>query len=136
MMSVLRDYYCKAHGLFEAFEPECPQGCKGECVQKIPSAPALLSPRTRFMGELTKDMAARFQVGDFQRGPRFEDYAGNFVTKEQLPQMLSQRTAEVNQMMPERMAEELASGFGKVKAPDLREKTIVVQDPENLQMKI
>ena len=28
-MAILRDYYCESHGVFEAWEPECPmKHCK------------------------------------------------------------------------------------------------------------
>jgi len=41
-MAVLKEYICKAHGIFEAFDAACPYGCKGTMVERdFRSAPSV-----------------------------------------------------------------------------------------------
>ena len=128
-MAVLNDWFCKAHGKFESFDGACPYGCSGT-AQKMISAPAILSSKTRFTSALTADLAARYSISDFEKTPG----AGAGATWMDAKSAISNRSNEIQSMMPERMAEELAVGIGKIKPPDMREATQVIKDPENLQI--
>ena len=57
-MPALNDYICAVHGKFDSFTGKCPHGCGKELVQKILSAPALLSGRTRSIDKTVRDLAS------------------------------------------------------------------------------
>ena len=72
-MAVLNDYRCKAHGVFESFEPKCPKGCTGGAVEKlILKAPGFLSAKTKEMKALTNVALDRLGRGGMHEPVRGE----------------------------------------------------------------
>ena len=56
-MPALHDYICAVHGKFDSFNGKCPHGCGKELVQKVFSAPALISSRTKNIDKTVRDLA-------------------------------------------------------------------------------
>jgi hypothetical protein len=133
-MAVLNDYLCKAHGVFEAFEPKCPHGCVGGSVQKVYlQAPGMISNRTRFSDALGKDIAVRHEISDFGNYRKAEDYNHLWTDQSKIQTMLSTQ-ASISQSMPERMVEDATRLIGKIQPPAMRDKEIRIADPENLKI--
>lgn len=70
-MPITKEYRCKAHGPFEAFEPKCPGGkCpKSWIVQEIRTAPAYRrSGKMRFIDDQLKGIARDAGLSDMRTG--------------------------------------------------------------------
>lgn len=61
----LREYFCKAHGEFEAYAPTCPAGCPASFVkQEIRTAPAIRSGSTKHTDTTIRNLAADYGLTD------------------------------------------------------------------------
>lgn len=66
-MSVLNDYKCKMHGVFESFERRCPYGCSRAFVSLIfNKAPAFGSQRTSNIDRELKLLAQDYNLPDIR----------------------------------------------------------------------
>jgi hypothetical protein len=74
-MSVLHDYQCLAHGVFESFEAVCPHGCAAAFVRIVfLKPPSIQHNRTKVADAAIKGLAADFGLTDIRN-----DKAGGSV---------------------------------------------------------
>lgn len=77
-MGVLKEYFCAAHGAFEAIVkqdemPKCPRGCSKRFVKReFRTAPGYRSTVTRATDGMVKDIAHDFGLSDMKTDPRGE----------------------------------------------------------------
>lgn len=64
-MSVLHDYQCKAHGIFESMTGRCPHGCVDSFVDKVfLKAPGGISGATRAVDKNLGSLAADYTMSN------------------------------------------------------------------------
>lgn len=78
-MAVLRDYKCKEHGYFEAWEPLCPKGCTENIKKVILQAPRLMSDKTKKNDKTLKNLADDFGMTNIKSTKPGENQAGYFT---------------------------------------------------------
>lgn len=108
-LSVLHDYSCMAHGVFESMTGKCPHGCSQSFVNKIfLQAPGLKSARTKNIDKTFQNLANDFKLTDMnnQNGTsavvRPDPMAAH--RREQLENQLMGKLGDTSQawkMMPE-----------------------------------
>jgi hypothetical protein len=75
-MSVLHDYQCLAHGVFESFEAKCPFGCSAAFVRLVfLKPPAIQHNRTKVADAAIKGLAADFGLTDVKN----DKYGGSVM---------------------------------------------------------
>lgn len=68
-MSVLNDYECKMHGVFEAFERKCPSGCSRRFVSQVfLKAPGTRSYNTARIDRELNHIAKDYGLTDIRAG--------------------------------------------------------------------
>lgn len=139
-MPVLNDYRCKAHGIFEAFEPKCPHGCTGVVVEKVwLTAPSYQSQGTRNIHAMTKELAQNAGRSDVR-----QPYAGEAqpLPSQRIIDQASQQGFSHWQPMtnlggynlnPIR-GERVGAPVGRDHVTPITSVTKVMRDPENLQV--
>jgi hypothetical protein len=66
-MSVLHDYLCPSHGLFESYEPECPiKFCTAELNMVFLKPVAVKSDKTKQADRNLRGLAQDFQMSDIK----------------------------------------------------------------------
>ena len=66
-MAVLKDYYCDAHGIFEAWEAKCPmKNCKGELSVVFLKPVGLKSDKTKKTDKTVKQLAIDYDMTDIK----------------------------------------------------------------------
>jgi len=76
-MSVLHDYLCASHGLFESYEPECPiKFCTAELNMVFLKPVALKSDKTKQADRQLKGLAQDFQMSDIKSTRSGDTQAG------------------------------------------------------------
>ena len=76
-MSVLHDYLCASHGLFESYEPECPiKFCTAELNMVFLKPVALKSDKTEQADRQLKGLAQDFQMSDIKSTRSGDTQAG------------------------------------------------------------
>jgi len=66
-MAVLKDYYCKTHGIFEAWEAKCPmKNCKGELSVVFLKPVGLKSDKTKKTDKTVKQLAIDYDMTDIK----------------------------------------------------------------------
>lgn len=53
-MAVIREFFCPAHGDFEAFDPVCPHGCTVKSERVFLTPPAYHNGKTRFTDRMVE----------------------------------------------------------------------------------
>lgn len=84
---ILREYRCKAHGDFEAWDDgdvQCPsKGCQWEITQVFTKAPGMISRNTRNKDVILKDIAKGLNATDMSN--KDGNFSFNKATKGQTP---------------------------------------------------
>jgi len=76
-MSVLHDYLCASHGLFESYEPECPiKFCTAELNMVFLKPVALKSDKTKQADRNLRGLAQDFQMSDIKSTREGDTQAG------------------------------------------------------------
>jgi len=66
-MAVLKDYYCNAHGIFEAWEAKCPmKNCKGELSVVFLKPVGLKSDKTKKTDKTVNQLAIDYDMTDIK----------------------------------------------------------------------
>lgn len=66
-MAVLKDYYCDAHGIFEAWEAKCPmKNCKGELSVVFLKPVGLKSDKTKKTDRTVNQLAIDYDMTDIK----------------------------------------------------------------------
>ena len=86
-MAILRDYYCENHGIFEAWEAECPMKmCKGTISVVHLKPVGTRSARTKKADESLKGLAQDFQMTDIKATREGEHQTGYLTRNNTLSQ--------------------------------------------------
>ena len=81
-MGILRDYYCTNHGIFEAWEPECPMKlCKGEISVVHLKPVGTRSPKTSATDKNLKQLAIEYDMTDIKSTKAGEHQTGYMKRK-------------------------------------------------------
>ena len=84
-MAILRDYYCTNHGIFEAWEPECPMKlCKGEISVVHLKPVGTRSPKTSATDKNLKQLAIEYDMTDIKSTKAGEHQTGYMKRKNKL----------------------------------------------------
>ena len=84
-MGILRDYYCTNHGIFEAWEPECPMKlCKGEISVVHLKPVGTRSPKTSATDNNLKQLAIEYDMTDIKSTKAGEHQTGYMKRKNKL----------------------------------------------------
>ena len=76
-MSVLHDYLCESHGLFESYEPQCPiKFCTAELNMVFLKPVALKSDKTKQADRHLRGLAQDFQMSDIKSTREGDTQAG------------------------------------------------------------
>jgi len=66
-MGILRDYYCESHGVFEAWEPECPMKHCNSTISIIHLKPVgMKSDKTKKTDKTVKQLAIDYDMTDIK----------------------------------------------------------------------
>lgn len=86
-MAILRDYFCESHGLFEAWEPQCPMKmCKAQISIVHLKPVGTKSDRTKRADESLKGLAKDFQMTDIKSTRAGEHQTGYLTRNNELSQ--------------------------------------------------
>lgn len=96
-MGILRSYNCKKHGYFDAWEPECPHGCK-EVVQVFLKPFSIKSGRTKHADATLKGLAQDFGMTNIQSTREGEAQKG-YHTRNNTPVEKNKGYEAVEQVM-------------------------------------
>ena len=84
-MAILRDYYCTNHGIFEAWEPNCPMKlCKGEISVVHLKPVGTRSPKTSATDKNLKQLAIEYDMTDIKSTKAGEHQTGYMKRKNKL----------------------------------------------------
>jgi len=84
-MAILRDYYCTNHGIFEAWEPDCPMKlCKGEISIVHLKPVGTRSPKTSATDNNLKQLAIEYDMTDIKSTKAGEHQTGYMKRKNKL----------------------------------------------------
>ena len=84
-MAILRDYYCTNHGIFEAWEPDCPmKHCKGEISVVHLKPVGTRSPKTSATDKNLKQLAIEYDMTDIKSTKAGEHQSGYMKRKNKL----------------------------------------------------
>jgi hypothetical protein len=76
-MAVLKDYYCESHGIFEAWEPQCPmKHCKSEISVVFLKPVGLKSDKTKKTDKTVKQLAIDYDMTDIKTTKEGEHQTG------------------------------------------------------------
>ena len=84
-MAVLRSYQCVKHGYFDAWEAECPHGCK-KVTQVFLKPFSIKSDRTKGADKTLKGLASNFQMTNI-KSTREGDYQTGYHTRNNKPEL-------------------------------------------------
>lgn len=84
-MAILRDYYCTNHGIFEAWEPDCPmKHCKGEISVVHLKPVGTRSAKTSATDNNLKQLAIEYDMTDIKSTKAGEHQSGYMKRKNKL----------------------------------------------------
>jgi len=84
-MAILRDYYCTNHGIFEAWEPDCPMKlCKGDISVVHLKPVGTRSPKTSATDKNLKQLAIEYDMTDIKSTKAGEHQTGYMKRKNKL----------------------------------------------------
>ena len=84
-MAILRDYYCTNHGIFEAWEPDCPMKlCKGEISVVHLKPVGTRSAKTSSTDKNLKQLAIDYDMTDIKSTKEGEHQSGYMKRKNKL----------------------------------------------------
>jgi hypothetical protein len=84
-MAILRDYYCTNHGIFEAWEPDCPmKHCKGKISVVHLKPVGTRSPKTSATDNNLKQLAIEYDMTDIKSTKAGEHQSGYMKRKNKL----------------------------------------------------
>jgi hypothetical protein len=83
-MAVLRSYQCTKHGYFDAWEAECPHGCK-KVTQVFLKPFSIKSDRTKKADGTLKELASNFNMTNI-KSTREGDYQTGYHTRNNKPE--------------------------------------------------
>jgi hypothetical protein len=84
-MGILRDYYCTNHGIFEAWEAQCPmKNCKGELSVVHLKPVGTRSPKTSATDKNLKQLAIEYDMTDIKSTKAGEHQSGYLKRKNKL----------------------------------------------------
>jgi hypothetical protein len=76
-MAVLKDYYCDAHGIFEAWEAKCPmKNCKGELSVVFLKPVGIKSDKTKKTDKTVNQLAIDYDMTDMKSAKEGEYQTG------------------------------------------------------------
>jgi len=80
-MGILRDYYCDSHGIFEAWEPQCPmKHCKSEISVVHLKPVGTRSDKTKKADKTIQNLALDFGMTDIKSTKEGEHQTG-YITR-------------------------------------------------------
>jgi len=80
-MGILRDYYCDSHGIFEAWEPQCPmKHCKSEISVVHLKPVGTRSDKTKKADKTIKNLSLDFGMTDIKSTKEGEHQTG-YITR-------------------------------------------------------
>ena len=84
-MAILRDYHCTNHGIFEAWEPDCPMKlCKGDISVVHLKPVGTRSPKTSATDKNLKQLAIEYDMTDIKSTKAGEHQTGYMKRKNKL----------------------------------------------------
>jgi hypothetical protein len=84
-MGILRDYYCESHGVFEAWEPECPMKHCSATISVIHLRPiGIKSDKTKKTDKTVKQLAIDYGMTDIKTTREGEHQTGYMKRNNQL----------------------------------------------------
>lgn len=84
-MSVLKDYHCENHGIFEAWEPKCPmKHCNGELSVVFLKPVGTRSAKTKHTDKTVKQLAMDYGMTDIKSTREGEHQTGYLKRNNQL----------------------------------------------------
>jgi len=84
-MAILRDYCCENHGMFEAWEPQCPMKfCKGTISIVHLKPVSMKSDKTKATDTRVKNLALDFDMSDIKSTKEGEHQSGYLKRKNKL----------------------------------------------------
>jgi len=85
-MGILRDYYCDSHGIFEAWEPQCPmKHCKSEISVVHLKPVGTRSDKTKKADKTIKNLALDFGMTDIKSTKEGEHQTGYITRNNEQP---------------------------------------------------
>lgn len=96
-MGILRSYSCPRHGVFDAWEAECPHGCK-DVTQVFTKAFAIKSQRTKNADATLKGLAQDFNMTNI-KSTREGDHQSGYFTRNNKPPEPSKGHEAVDQVL-------------------------------------
>ena len=102
-MGILRDYYCTNHGIFEAWQPECPmKHCKGEISVVNLKPVAMKSDKTKATDKNLKQLAIDYDMTDIKSTKEGEHQTGYLKRKNKLSdKQFAEATAAMQAQQPQ-----------------------------------
>jgi len=86
-MGILRDYYCDSHGIFEAWEPQCPmKHCKSEISVVHLKPVGTRSDKTKKADKTIQNLALDFGMTDIKSTKEGEHQTGYITRNNEKPQ--------------------------------------------------
>jgi hypothetical protein len=83
-MAIKRDYNCRKHGFFEAWEAVCPQGCTTGIKIALLKAPGMISGRTKSADQTVKGLAQDFGMTNL-KSTREGEHQEGYLTRNNAP---------------------------------------------------
>jgi len=114
-MSVLKDYMCTEHGVFEAWEPKCPMKfCKGELSVIFLKPVGMKSEKTKSNDRNLKQLALEFDMTDIKSTKAGEHQTGYMKRKNKLSDkefaQAGEAMAQNQKMQEEQIVQQRLSG--------------------------
>lgn len=102
-MSVLKDYHCENHGIFEAWEPKCPmKHCNGALSVVFLKPVGTKSAKTKHTDSTLKQLAIEYDMTDIKSTREGEHQTGYLKRNNQLTdKQFDQATDAMNAQKPE-----------------------------------
>ena len=84
-MAVLKDYHCTKHGIFEAWEPQCPmKHCEGELSVVFLQPVSVGSSATKKADQSLQNLASDYKM-DNVRSTRADEHQTGFIARNNAP---------------------------------------------------
>ena len=112
-MAILRDYYCTNHGIFEAWEAECPmKHCKGEISVVHLKPVAMKSDKTKSTDKNLKQLTIDYDMTDIKSTREGEHQTGYMKRKNKLTDKQFAEATEAMQAQNQQAEQQTRPGSG------------------------
>ena len=110
-MAILRDYYCESHGVFEAWEPECPMKHCQATISIIHLKPVgVKSAKTTKTDKTLDGLAKDFQMTDIKSTKEGEHQSGYLKRNNKLSDKEYAEAGEAQAHVESQRAKEVRAG--------------------------